>query len=93
MSTLSGVRRGSVSLQRWRLASSAPLAPLRPFLFLAGSNLEAACGEDECLHSFGHWIEWSLAVEWPIYAVAAWAFSAVVFSQRNGLPTPQVRER
>jgi hypothetical protein len=52
-------------------------------LFLEGSSQEAACGEDECLHYFGHWIEWTLAVEWPIYPIVAWTFSVVVFARRT----------
>jgi hypothetical protein len=52
------------------------------FLFLLGSSAEAACGEDECLHYLGHWIEASLAVRWPIYAAAAWSLSALLFSER-----------
>jgi hypothetical protein len=52
------------------------------FLFLLGSSPDAACGEDECLHYLGHWIEASLAVRWPIYAAAAWSLSALLFSER-----------
>ena len=63
-------------------------AALAAFLFLTRSNQEAACGEDECLHYFGHWIERTLAVEWPIYAVAAWTFSVVVFTRRTQARQP-----
>jgi hypothetical protein len=52
------------------------VAGLAAFLFLEGTSQNSACGEDECFHAFGHWIEASLAVQWPIYAVIAWAFSA-----------------
>jgi hypothetical protein len=58
-------------------------AALLAFLFLAGSSQEAACGEDECLHYLGHWIEWTVAIEWPIYALIAWTFSAIVFASRT----------
>lgn len=57
-------------------------AALLAFLFLGGSSQEAACGEDTCLQYFGHWIEWTLAIEWPIYAIVAWTFSVVVFARR-----------
>ena len=66
----------------------ATSAALMAFLFLAGSSQEAACGEDECLHYLGHWIEWTLATEWPIYAVVAWTFSVVVFAQRSRTVQP-----
>jgi hypothetical protein len=81
---------GSVWGQTWfglaaeiALAVVGTSAALIAFLFLEGSSQEAACGEDECLHYFGHWIEWTLAIEWPIYAVVAWTFSVVVFARRT----------
>jgi hypothetical protein len=85
-----GALSGSLWGQTWfGLATAVALgvvctfAALAGFLFLGGSNQEAACGEDQCLHYFGHWIEWTLAIEWPIYATIAWAFSVVVFALRT----------
>jgi hypothetical protein len=63
-------------------------AALMAFLFLGGSTQDAACGESECLRYFGHWIERTLAIEWPIYAIAAWAFSAIVFARRTRTSEP-----
>jgi len=90
-----GALAGTIAGLTWfRLASAVALgvlciaAALAAFLFLQGSNQEAACGEDECLQYFGHWIEWTLAVVWPIYAVAAWSFSVVVFARRTRTTHP-----
>jgi hypothetical protein len=85
-----GALSGSFWGQTWvGLATAVALgvvstsAALVAFLFLEGSSQEAACGEDECLHYFGHWIEWTLAIAWPIYAMVAWTFSVVVFGRRT----------
>lgn len=64
------------------------LAALAGFLFLGGSNQEAACGEDACLRYFGRWIEWTLAIAWPVYAIVAWTFSVVVFARRTRMKLP-----
>jgi hypothetical protein len=90
-----GAFTGSLWGQTWAgLAAAVALAvvstsvTLTAFLFLEGSSQEAACGEDECLHYFGHWIEWTLAVEWPIYAIVAWTFSVIVFARRTRTRQP-----
>jgi len=66
-------------------------ASLAAILFFLGSSGDTACGEDECLHYLGHWIESSFATKWPIYAVVAWALSAVVFSQHRLVRDNRVR--
>jgi hypothetical protein len=86
---------GALWGQTWfGLATSVTLgvvgtcAALVAFLFLEGSSQQAACGEDECLHYFGHWIERTLAIEWPIYAIVARVFSVVVFARRTRTRQP-----
>jgi len=54
------------------LGLAATSVGLAAFLVTSSSSAEVACGEDTCLRYLGHWLEATLARDWPIYSALAW---------------------
>lgn len=62
------------------LGAALTLGGFAALLLTSPPSAEQACGEDECVRVFHHWLEITLVRDWPVYTLIAWALGVAVAS-------------